>query len=47
MMKKISLVILFVVTLLLSSCATKLPVEKGTFKETHLVELIRLDSTIN
>lgn len=31
---------------ILHSCATKLPIEKGTFKETQLVELIKLDSTI-
>lgn len=35
------------VFLLLCSCATKLPVEKGTFKETNLVELVKIDSTIH
>lgn len=32
--------------ILLNSCATKLPIEKGDFKETNLVELVKLDSTI-
>lgn len=32
--------------IILSSCATKLPIEKGDFKETNLVELVKLDSTI-
>ena len=38
--------LLLVNSLLFNSCATKLPIEKGTFKETNLVELIKLDSTI-
>jgi len=38
--------LLFVSAFIFNSCATKLPVEKGTFKETNLVELIKLDSTI-
>ena len=33
--------------LLLCSCATKLPIEKGNFKKTDLVELTKLDSTIH
>jgi D-alanyl-D-alanine dipeptidase len=38
--------LLFVSAFIFNSCATKLPVEKGTFKETNLVELVKLDSTI-
>ena len=45
-MKNIFLFKFFVIFILMSSCATKLPIEKGTFKETQLVELIKLDSTI-
>ena len=30
---------------ILNGCATKMPIEKGDFKETNLVELIKLDST--
>jgi D-alanyl-D-alanine dipeptidase len=41
-----NILLLLISTLLLNSCATKLPIEKGTFKETNLVELIKLDSTI-
>ncbi|MBK6985912.1 MAG: M15 family metallopeptidase [Bacteroidetes bacterium] len=41
-----NILLLLISTLLLNSCATRLPVEKGTFKETNLVELIKLDSTI-
>ena len=37
----------FIFAVAFVSCATKLPVEKGTFKETNLVELIKLDSTIH
>ena len=36
----------FICAFILNSCATKMPIEKGTFKETNLVELIKLDSTI-
>jgi zinc D-Ala-D-Ala dipeptidase len=47
MMKCLShVLLLFVSTFVLNSCATKLPIEKGSFKETNLVELIKLDSTI-
>lgn len=45
-MKSFSIYLFFITLLLLSSCATKLPIEKGTFKETNLVELVKLDSTI-
>lgn len=45
-MKKYNCAIIILLIIILSSCATKLPIEKGTFKETHLVELIKLDSTI-
>lgn len=30
---------------ILNGCATKMPIEKGDFKETNLVELVKLDST--
>ena len=40
------ILLLFVSGFVLNSCATKMPIEKGTFKETNLVELIKLDSTI-
>ena len=45
-MRNLVLLSLLASIALLSSCATKLPIEKGTFKETNLVELIKLDSTI-
>lgn len=45
-MKKTIYVILGAFALLFTECATKLPVEKGEFKETNLVELVKLDSTI-
>lgn len=45
-MKNLVLLSLLACIAILSSCATKLPIEKGTFKETQLVELIKLDSTI-
>lgn len=45
-MKPLSIYSFFVLLFLFSSCATKLPIEKGTLKETNLVELIKLDSTI-
>ncbi len=41
-----NILLLLISTFLLNSCATKLPIEKGTFKETQLVELIKLDSTL-
>ncbi|MCD6018931.1 MAG: family metallopeptidase [Bacteroidetes bacterium] len=46
-MKKFNIHIFFAFIIVLSSCATKLPVEKGLFKETNLVELVKLDSTIH
>jgi D-alanyl-D-alanine dipeptidase len=45
-MKSFSIYSFFILLILLSSCATKLPIEKGNFKETNLVELVKLDSTI-
>jgi D-alanyl-D-alanine dipeptidase len=45
-MKPLSIYSFFVLLFLFSSCATKLPIEKGDFKETNLVELVKLDSTI-
>ena len=45
-MKNTFLFYLLVFSILISGCATKLPIEKGTFKETQLVELLKLDSTI-
>ncbi len=46
-MKKIKLSFLVITTfLLLTNCGDKPPLEKGTFKESDLVELIKLDSTI-
>lgn len=45
-MKSFTIHSFFILFLLLSSCATKLPLEKGDFKETNLVELVKLDSTI-
>lgn len=45
-MKNTLLLILLSYLIFISSCATKLPIEKGTFKETNLVELMKLDSTI-
>ncbi|MDZ4708065.1 MAG: M15 family metallopeptidase [Saprospiraceae bacterium] len=39
-------ILLSVVLIFLLSCGIKIPVEQGDFKESHLVELIRLDSTI-
>lgn len=45
-MKNQKFILLFVITLIISGCATKLPIEKGDFKTTQLVELIKLDSTI-
>ena len=45
-MKNYILLSLLACVVILSSCATKLPIEKGIFKETQLVELIKLDSTI-
>lgn len=45
-MKKTIYVILGAFALLFTECVTKLPVEKGEFKETNLVELVKLDSTI-
>lgn len=45
-MKKDICALLILLIIILSSCATKLPIEKGNFKDTHLVELIKLDSTI-
>jgi len=45
-MKKDICSLLILLIIILSSCATKLPIEKGNFKDTHLVELIKLDSTI-
>src|SRR5260221_13705781 len=37
-------IILFVLTYLFSGCATKPPHESGNFRQTELVELIKLDS---
>ena len=45
-MKSLSIYSFFILLILLSSCATKLPIEKGDFKDTNLVELVKLDSTI-
>jgi len=38
--------LLYMVLILSAGCGIKPPVEKGDFKESNLVELIRLDSTI-
>lgn len=38
--------VLGILLILFAGCGIKLPVEKGEFKESNLVELIRLDSTI-
>lgn len=46
-MKNYILLSLLACVAILSNCATKLPIEKGTFRETQLVELIKLDSTIH
>lgn len=46
-MKIISLNTLALLSIILTSCATKLPIEKCSFKETNLVELVKLDSTIH
>lgn len=45
-MKLHHLIRFILILTIVSRCATKLPIEKGDFKETHLVELIKLDSTI-
>lgn len=45
-MIKQKFILLLAITLIISSCATKMPIEKGNFKTTQLVELIKLDSTI-
>lgn len=42
----VNYVVLLCVILVLSQCAVKPPLEKGEFKETNLVELVKLDSTI-
>src|SRR6476661_3093252 len=47
MMKVFSTFVISCCLLVLARCATKLPVEKGNFKETNLVELVKLDSTIH
>jgi D-alanyl-D-alanine dipeptidase len=46
MMKNINICIVLFLAILLNSCATKLPREKGNFKETNLVELVKLDTTL-
>lgn len=46
-MKTSSIYILSGLLIIFGSCATKLPIEKGEFKETNLVELVKLDSTIH
>jgi len=43
--KKTSLYLVILCLVLLTNCATKPPHEKGNFKQSDLVELIKLDST--
>lgn len=43
----LSATISFICFLLIYSCATKPPTEKGNFKDSDLVELIKLDSTFH
>ncbi|MDF2448480.1 MAG: family metallopeptidase [Bacteroidota bacterium] len=43
---RIRALFLLILVCIFASCATRLPVEKGDFNETNLVELVKVDSTL-